>query len=133
MTRYVLDTDTCIYWLNGETSIRDNISRRAPLSLNTTMITYAELKFGAYNSKRTEENLRNIENFIKGVPVLPLNREASDAFGSIKAQLRREGQPIGDFDILIAAITLSFDAILVTNNLSHFERVEELRCESWRE
>jgi len=133
MTRYVLDTDTCIYWLNGETSIRDNISRRAPLSLNTTMITYAELKFGAYNSKRTEENLRNIQNFIKGVPVLPLNREASDAFGSIKARLRRKGQPIGDFDILIAAITLSFDAVLVTNNMAHFQRVEELRCESWRE
>mgnify|MGYP006271856057 CR=1 FL=1 len=33
MTRYVLDTDSCMYWLNGEAGIRDNISRRAPLSL----------------------------------------------------------------------------------------------------
>ncbi len=60
---YVLDTDICIYWLNGNKRIRDKIMRIGTDSLRTTIITVAELRYGAYNSQKVEENLININKF----------------------------------------------------------------------
>lgn len=131
MTCYVLDSDTCIYWLKGNERVRQRVTQVGPDSLSLTIITLAELKFGAYNSQRVKDNLENIDNFLRKVKVLPLNPNAADKFGAIKAYLRREGRIIEDLDILIAAITLSHGGILVTNNTDHFRRITELKYDNW--
>jgi len=117
MSHYVLDTDICIFWLKGKEKIRRKIEEVRPDNLRVTIITLAELRYGAYNSKRVKENLKNINNFLRKVRVLPLDQNAADKFGKIKVDLRRKGQMIDDFDILIASITLSHGAILVTSNI----------------
>ena len=63
--------------------------------------------------------------------MLLLDQDSADRFGKIKADLRRKGEIIGDFDILIASVALTHDAILVTNNTAHFERISGLICENW--
>ena len=63
MSDYVLDTDTCIYWLNGEEKIRRKVEQVGPDNLRLTIITLAELRYGAYNSQNVSENLKNIDNF----------------------------------------------------------------------
>ena len=63
MSDYVLDTDTCIYWLNGEEKIRRKVEQAGPDNLRLTIITLAELRYGAYNSQNVSENLKNIDNF----------------------------------------------------------------------
>ncbi len=72
-------------------------------------------------------------DFFRKVKVLLLDQDAADRFGKIKANLRRKGEIIGDFDILIASIALSHDETLVTNNTDHFERISELKYENWLE
>ena len=47
--KYLLDTDTCIYWLNGVESVRENVIRVGEDNLYISIVTVAELKFGAYN------------------------------------------------------------------------------------
>jgi predicted nucleic acid-binding protein len=47
--------------------------------------------------------------------------------------LYRQGKIIGDADILIAATALENDLVLVTNNVSHFGRVNELPIDNWLE
>lgn len=133
MTEYILDTDTCIYWLKGKEEIRRKVEQVGVDHLKTTMITLAELRYGAYYSQHVKENLRNIDNFLGKVEVLPLNEEAADLFGKIKTDLRRSGQMIEDFDILIASITLTYGGILVTNNVDHFKKIGGLNYESWLE
>jgi tRNA(fMet)-specific endonuclease VapC len=96
-----------------------------------TIITLAELKYGAYNSQKVSENLENIDKFLRKVKVLPLDHDAAERFGKIKTDLRRSGQTIQDFDILIASITLVHGGVLVTNNVKHFKRIPELTYESW--
>lgn len=131
MSDYILDTNTCIYWLKGREEIRKKIEQVGTNNLKMTIITLAELRYGAYNSQKVQENLKNINNFLKKVRVLLLNEDSVDRFGKIRVDLRRSGQIIDDFDILIAAITLSNGGILVTNNTAHFERVEGLKVENW--
>lgn len=131
MSDYILDTNTCIYWLKGREEIRKKIEQVGTNNLKMTIITLAELRYGAYNSQKVQENLKNINNFLRKVRALFLNEDSVDRFGKIRVDLRRSGQIIDDFDILIAAITLSNGGILVTNNTAHFERVEGLKVENW--
>jgi len=133
MSDYVLDTDTCIYWLNGEGKIRRNVEQVGPDNLRLTIITLAELRYGAYNSQNVSENLKNIDNFLGKVRVLPLDHDAADRFGKIKVDLRKKGQIIEDFDVLIASIALSHGGVLVTNNVEHFKRITVLNYVNWLE
>ena len=47
---------------------------------------------------------------------------ASDICGTLKNKLKREGTPIGDMDIPIAAHAWDADFILVTHNTKHFDK-----------
>ncbi|UAW64637.1 type II toxin-antitoxin system VapC family toxin [Mycoavidus sp. HKI] len=55
--------------------------------------------------------------------VLP-NTDAADYYADIRHQLVTTGEPIGEMDMMIAAHSLSAGALLVTNNIRHFERIE---------
>jgi tRNA(fMet)-specific endonuclease VapC len=53
-------------------------------------------------------------------------------FGTIKADLQKQGMPVADADVLIAAATLEKAERLVTGNAKHFERIAGLVLEDWR-
>ena len=91
----------------------------------------AELYFGAYNSKKIEDNLKRINLFKKNLTVLSDSEESALRFGKIKADLRTKGKIIEDFDILIASIAIVNSCILITNNTDHFERIDDLQIENW--
>jgi tRNA(fMet)-specific endonuclease VapC len=128
---YLLDTDTCIYWLRNRQSVRERVREVGWNQISICVITVAELYYGAYNSNRVTENLARAEFFIQNLPVLPLNDTALRRFGELKAELRRTGQPIADFDLLIASVALAESYILVTNNTRHYDRIPELQLENW--
>ena len=50
---------------------------------------------------------------------------------SLYGDLHRRGELIGDADILIAATCLEHQCELVTNNASHFARIEGLVLQNW--
>ncbi|MGK7876472.1 MAG: type II toxin-antitoxin system VapC family toxin [Xenococcaceae cyanobacterium] len=129
--KYLLDTDTCIYWLNGRTSVRDRLLAVGWTEIAICVITVAELYFGAYNSSKIVENLACAERFIQEIPVLPLNINALRRYGELKAQLRKIGRPIANFDLLIASVALTENLILVTNNTRHYNRLSGLTLENW--
>lgn len=53
------------------------------------------------------------------------------AYGDLRADLERLGEPIGSLDTLIAAHALSVNAVLVTNNTREFSKVRGLQLENW--
>jgi len=73
-----------------------------------------------------------MDAFFGAIRILPYDHAAAEATAAPRAQLRRRGQPIGAYDILIAGTALANDLILVTSNLREFNRVEGLRVEDWR-
>ncbi|OUL31568.1 type II toxin-antitoxin system VapC family toxin [Nostoc sp. 106C] len=128
---YLLDTDTCIYWIKDINSVRTKIRQIGWEQIYICSITVAELYFGAYNSQRVVENLARAEDFIQNLPVVPLTTPALKKFGELKAELRRLGQPITEFDLLIASVALTGNYILVTNNTRHYSRITRLQLENW--
>lgn len=131
MLRYLLDTNIVIYVLKRRpievlSTFNANASRMAISS-----ITLAELMHGAEKSSRVSENLAAIEDFCSRLAVLPYGAKAAQHYGAIRAALEKMGQPIGINDLHIAGHARSEGLVLVTNNLSEFERVPALEVENW--
>ena len=131
---YLLDTNTCIRYLNDLSSPvarKLQATRRSEVCLCS--VVKAELYFGAYNSRRRERNLAVLAEFFNEFVSLPFDDAAAHEYGRIRADLQAQGIPIGPNDLLIAAIALAHNMILVSANLREFGRVAGLRYESWEE
>jgi tRNA(fMet)-specific endonuclease VapC len=98
--------------------------------LATSIIVAGELRYGA--EKRGSERLTNqLEGILQRLAILPLAEDADRHYSVLRADLERRGEPIGANDMLIAAHALSIAAILVTDNLREFSRVQGLKLENW--
>lgn len=128
---YLLDTDTCVYWLRGQVSVRHKIDAVEPVDLAISIISVAELYYGAECSNRPVHNLTIVDDFVNGLNKLNIEKQVAHLFASLKAELRRKGKLIEDFDLLIAATALFYEMTLVTNSVQHFSRFAELRIENW--
>jgi tRNA(fMet)-specific endonuclease VapC len=95
-------------------------------------IVWFELRYGAAKSAARERNLQRLADFMSArIDILPFTEpDAADA-GDIRAHLERIGQPIGPYDILIAAQARTREAVLITANGDEFRRVEGLRIDDW--
>ena len=129
--KYLLETSTCVYLLNGNPALKARVQEVGVYSLAVANCVLAELYFGARNSKKVDENIQRIEEFKKSLTILSDSEESARRFGKIKADLKTAGKMIEDFDILIASVALAHNCILITNNTGHFERIEGLRIENW--
>lgn len=129
--RYVLDTNTCIYALKLQGRVVDRMRDHLPSEIVITIITLAELWFGAHKSARRAAVRREIDAFLEPFEVLPFDREAADTYAQVRFGLERVGRPIGERDLLIASIALARDMTVVTHNLGEFTRVPGLKTEDW--
>ncbi len=129
---YLLDTNTCIKYLNGRSeNIRLKLDSAHPEDIVVCSIVKAELFYGAMKSKNPEKNLANQHRFLDRFISLPFDDNASKVYGQIRARLEKMGTPIGPNDLFIAAIALTNNITLVTNNIREFGRVEGLTIEDW--
>lgn len=129
--RYMLDTNICIYVMKRRPLEILNIFNQNEGALCVSMITVAELFYGAENSAFPERNQRVAENFLSRLTVLPYDMPAAIHFGKICADLKRKGKLISENDMHIAAHARSENLILVSNNMREFERIEGLKLENW--
>ena len=95
-------------------------------------ITYAELRFGAVNTKASPIMPGIVTEFVERLDeVLVWDRKAVEASTTIKKNLESAWMSISHNDVLIAGHCLSIDAILVTDNAREFKRVDGLKFENW--
>lgn len=117
--QYLLDTDMCIYLLNGQQQVKAYVAEVGITALAVALPTVGELYFGVYNSERVAANIARVRAFLAspGPQVLPIDTLVAEHFGRFKALLRRQGQPI-------AGIAVRYELTVMTNNTSHFERIQ---------
>lgn len=127
----LLDTNVCIAYLNGrDARLRDRLLAERNVLALCSMVK-AELLYGARKSARVDENLARLDRFFAQFSSLPFDDASASQYGILRALLHRAGTPIGAGDLVIAAITLSEDATLVTRNTREFARIPGLRVEEW--
>ncbi len=130
--KYLLDTNTCIKYLNGTSeSIRRNMERNNPENIAVCSVVKAELFYGAMKSRCPERNLQKQQNFLNRFVSYPFDDEAAEKYGKIRSTLEKAGNPIGPNDLMIASIALVKNATLITHNPREFDRVEGLLSEDW--
>jgi tRNA(fMet)-specific endonuclease VapC len=128
----LLDTNICIAFLNGrDAQVRTQLLAQVPADVALCSVVKAELLYGARNSEHVDANLRRLGEFFAPFASLHFDDAAASWYGSIRAQLKKEGRMIGSNDLMIAAIALAADVTLVTRNDGEFQRVPGLRVDVW--
>ena len=129
---WLLDTSVCVPLINRtDARAAARLLGHSRGSVRLCSVVKAELYFGAQNSSRLAENLQRVETFCRAFESLPFDDESAKQYGIVRAQLRREGRPIGGNDLMIASIAVAHSHILVTRNMDEFSRVSGLEVERW--
>ena len=128
--KYLLDTNICIYFFRGKYNLMQKINSVGIENCSISEITLAELVYGAEYSSNPEKNHDLISKFIEQVSIIPIF-DAIYEYGRQKARLRKEGNLIGDFDLLIGSTSIANEQIMVTENVREFERLEGIKIENW--
>lgn len=128
MKKYFLDTSVIIDYIRGRDeaiSLMDKLDGE----LSSSYICLAEIYeglAGAITDKEKKEEAA--KTFFRGLDeIYGLNEEIAIKFGTIRAELRRKKQMIPDMDLFLAATCLTQNLVLVTGNLKHFRRIENLQ------
>ncbi len=130
--RFLLDTNICIYIIKQKPiSVRQRFQSVNTGHIGISIVTLAELEYGAAKSKNPIRNRETLKVFCAPFEIIDFNEEDARIFGKIRTDLEQRGQPIGSYDLLIAAQALSRGLIIVTNNIKEFSRIDGLVIENW--
>ena len=128
---YVLDTNTLIYFFKGIGNVSARLLELPPKSIGVPSIVFFELHVGIAKSAFPEKRRTQLQNLSSVVNILPFGNDEARHAAAIRADLEKNGTPIGPYDILIAGTVMSNKGILVTHNTKEFGRVQGLRIEDW--
>jgi tRNA(fMet)-specific endonuclease VapC len=120
-----------VYALKRVPPVIERLKALSPEDLGVAVITLAELWFGARKSSRPERTRASVDAFLRPFEIIPLDKDAADWYAEIRFRLERRGRPIGERDLLIAAIARSRKLTVVTHNVGEFGRVPGLTIEDW--
>lgn len=129
---WLLDTNICSYVLRQRPpSVLQHFNAVGADQLAISSVVLAELRDGCARHPQGERIRGEVDDFVSRLAVLPWDTAAAVAYGDLRAQLERQGTPVGAMDLMIAAQALSLDATLVSNNTRHFARIPSLKLEDW--
>ena len=125
---FLLDTNIVIGLLAGEPAIQ--IHFEGDVSAFIPAIVIGELYYGAFASGRRDENIKRIDELVRGANVLDCDAGTGRYYGEVKARLRQRGRLIPENDVWIAALALQNGLTLASRD-SHFDEVDNVMRESW--
>jgi tRNA(fMet)-specific endonuclease VapC len=129
---YFLDTNVCIYALkNADRKLIKNLMLYSPSRIKIPVIVKSELLYGAEKSARRDENREKVLEFLDPYEIVPFDNDASDRHALLWADCEKKGTPVGAYDMIIAAITMSRNGALVTNNKAEFSHISGLNVVDW--
>jgi len=130
--RYLLDTNTCIVYLNGTNqNVLQRMRQENPQNIALCSVVKSELIYGAMKGQASQKTLAKLELFFQQFVSLPFDDTAAHTFGSVRADLARQGTPIGPY-LQIAAIASTQGLAVITNNVREFQRVADLQVLDWQ-
>ena len=130
MKRTMLDTNTVSQLLKQHPAVSRRVVTASMASLCISSITEGELLFGLAKRPDAKRLHLAVREFLRRVDVLPWDSAAAECYGTLRADMARQGKALGSLDMLIAAHALSVGAVLATNDRA-FGQVTGLYVEDW--
>ncbi|WP_414527057.1 type II toxin-antitoxin system VapC family toxin [Nodularia chucula] len=128
---YVLDTNTLIYYFKGQGQVAQNLANVSAQEIIVPTIVLFELQVGIAKSTSPGKRSQQLQQLVSRVKLVAFDRDAALAAATIRAELEKQGTPIGQIDVLIAGTAVALEAILITHNLKEFSRVPGLAIADW--
>ena len=127
MTGYLLDTNIVSALVRDpQGPVADRIRAVGEDQVCTSIIVAVELRYGA-ERRGSPRLMAQLEAVLRALQVEPFDAPADVAYGLLRTQLERTGQPIGAHDLLIAAHAIALNCMMVTDNTREFARVRASR------
>lgn len=121
---FIYDSDVLIDFLRGAepaaSYVRDDLLRGR---VCVSAMTVFELRAGA----RSERQQQAVDALLAATQVVPVDSVVAKLAGDWFRDLKGKGQQTGVADCLIGATCALQDALLVTRNRRHFDRMPEIK------
>lgn len=131
---YILDTDTLIDFLLGVDKVVERVLQESMQDIAVTSITVYELQVllsDPLGRSSVQLNSQQVDNFCQSIRILAFARSEAKIAGQLQAWSQSNAIDIKLADIMTAAITISYQGILVTKNPHLFTSINQLRLVSW--
>ena len=131
--KYLLDTCVISDFVKGDVNVLTRLKAEQPKDLAISSVTFMEIKYGlALNPARAKKILPILDILLEIIQVIPYEQQDANATAVIRAHLKKQGAPIGPYDVMIAGCALAHQLMMVTSNTKEFGRVTGLSLEDWR-
>jgi tRNA(fMet)-specific endonuclease VapC len=128
----MLDTDICIFLIkNNSASALKKLTSLKPGDVGISVVTLAELEYGAAKSSKQNANAEALSEFCAPLEIAEFGEKAARSYGEVRAGLEKAGTPIGSTDMMIGAHAVSLGVTLVTHNTREFSRIKGLKLADW--
>ena len=129
--QYLLDTSICVFFLRGKLKLDEIIREKGTENCFISEITVFELRYGAENSENPTKSHKAVDLFVNGISIIPIVGSIK-RYAKEKVRLRRLGKPMHDeFDLLIGVTAIENRLTLVTDNVTDFENLNNIKIENW--
>jgi tRNA(fMet)-specific endonuclease VapC len=129
----IVDTNVLIRIMqDNEAAVQkvgDLESQHVPLRVSS--VSLFELHHSIDRVDNPLERRRQIETVLESKPTHPANSTVMKKAGRIDGRLTSEGRAIGMGDTVIAATALVHEEPVLTENVRHFERIDDIEVESY--
>jgi len=128
----LIDTDILSHFFRNDFTVIEHFREylQEHGGMDISILTFYEILSGLKHRDALKQ-LDMFCEFVKSNTILPLTEKSVEISSDIYAALRKTGNQLDDIDILIAGVALAHDLVLVTHNVHHFNRIEDLEVIDW--
>ncbi|MFC4544699.1 type II toxin-antitoxin system VapC family toxin [Halosolutus amylolyticus] len=129
----IVDTDVLIDLMQDSDRAKRKIAalEEQHVPLRVSAVSQFELYHSLERVETPSERRRHIEAVLETKPTYPADGAVMKKAGRIDGRLAAEGQAIGIGDTIIGATALVHEESVLTRNVEHFERIDEIDIESY--
>jgi len=127
----IFDTTVLADLLRNNSDIKEKIKelRNKKVEFSTTTISVFEIWEGTKDT--TEKQKIEIEELFESIPIIKFDKDSAKLGGLIQAALRKQGNMIEPQDCMIAGIAIMNNKKVLTRNIKHFSRIQNLQIETY--
>ncbi|HXY57835.1 MAG TPA: type II toxin-antitoxin system VapC family toxin [Methylocystis sp.] len=129
MIRVMLDTNVVSQLVKRNEIVRSHM-RTKDVHACISVVTEGELLYGLARHPAARQLNALVSQMLQRLDVLAWTRETAQRYGTLRAELERNGKTLAPLDLMIAAHALEADAFLATSDRA-FANVPGLKVADW--